>query len=125
MKSVVTVEEIPDELILHWDQTGIHLVPTSSWTLERQGSKRVEITYKRQITAVFCGSLRGDFLPIQGIYKGKTLRCHPLFSFPQNWLVSHSPKHWSSEDMMVDYIEQIIVPMLTAKEKYGEAIKLH
>ena len=55
--------------------TGIHLVPVSSWTMELQGSKRVAIagaTGKRQITAVFCGTAIGEFLPIQLIYGGKT-----------------------------------------------------
>lgn len=76
----VTMEDIPAELILNWDQTGIKLVPCSSWTMEKQGEKRVEmvgVNDKRQITAVFCGTLLGDFLPIQLIYKGKTNRCHP------------------------------------------------
>ena len=81
--SVVKMEEIPPELILNWDQTGIHLVPASSWTMDREGSRRVEIkgvNDKRQITAVFCGSATGDFLPIQLIYKGKTARVVILFS---------------------------------------------
>ena len=111
--SVVTMEEIPPQLILNWDQTGIHLVPASSWTMDKRGSKRVEIkgvNDKRQITAVFCGSLTGDFLPIQVIYKGKTNRCHPKFAFPSDWHVTHSPKHWSTEETMVQYIEHIIIP---------------
>ena len=94
--SVVTMEEIPPELILHWDQTGIHLVPASAWT-ELACSKRVEISgvdNKHQITAIFCGSLTGDFLPLQLIYKDKTARCHPKFDFPVDWHVTHSPKHW-------------------------------
>ena len=82
--SIVEMEEIPPELILNWDQTGIHLVPASGWTMDIMGSKRVEISGgndKRQITAIFCGSLTGDFLPIQLIYQGKTNRCHPHFQF--------------------------------------------
>ena len=111
--SVVTMEEIPPQLNLNWDQTGIHLVPASSWTMDKRGSKRVEIkgvNDKSQITAVFCGSLNGDFLPIQVIYKGKTNRCHPKFAFPSDWHVAHSPKHWSTEETMVQYIEHIIIP---------------
>ena len=72
---VVEMEEIPGELIVNWDQTGIHYIPVSSWTVEKEGSKRVEIAGiddKRQITAVFAGTLVGDFLPPQLIYKGKT-----------------------------------------------------
>ena len=77
--AVVSMEEVPPELILNWDQTGIHLAPASAWTMEQLGTTRVEITGvndKRQITTVFCGSLTGDFLPIQVIYQGKTQRCH-------------------------------------------------
>ncbi|MCH9717517.1 MAG: hypothetical protein K0U52_10595, partial [Gammaproteobacteria bacterium] len=109
--ATVTMLEIPPELILNWDQTGIHLVPAASWTMDLTGSKRVEIcgvNDKRQITAVFCGSLIGDFLPIQVIYKGKTDRCHPHFKFPLDWHVTHSPKHWSTEDTMLQYIREII-----------------
>ena len=56
------MEEIPSELILNWDQTGLNIVPASHWTLEQKGARRVElfgVNDKRQITAVFCGSLWG------------------------------------------------------------------
>ena len=52
---------------------GIRLVPLSSWTMEQRGIKRAEMVGqndKHQITVVFCGSLQGDFLPVQVIYKG-------------------------------------------------------
>ena len=73
--AVVGMEEITPELVLNYDQTGIHLVPVSAWTMDKMGSKRVEIAGvndKHQITAVFCGSAAGDFLPLQLVYKGKT-----------------------------------------------------
>ena len=77
----------PPELVLNWDQTGIHLVPASTWTMNKEGSKRIEVSGvndKRQITAVFCGTLTDDFLPLQLIYKGKSARCHPRFRFPSD-----------------------------------------
>ena len=58
------IEQIPPELILNWDHTGIKIVPSSSWTMEQQGTKHVDLVGagdKRLITAVFCGSLVGDF----------------------------------------------------------------
>ncbi len=97
--ATVTMEEIPPELILNWDQTGIKIVPCSTWTMDQRGAKRVEmigVNDKQQITAVFCGTLVGDFLPVQLIYKGKTPRCHPRFAFPPGWHITHSPKHWST-----------------------------
>ena len=116
--ATVTMENIPMELILNWDQTGIKMVPSSGWTMDRQGAKRVEVSGvndKRMITAVFCGSLTGDFLPLQLIYKGKTNRCHPRFQFPPDWHITQSPKHWSTEQTMVEYIEEIIIPYIESK----------
>lgn len=116
--AVITIEEIPPELILNWDQTGIHLVPAAAWTMDQIGSKRVEISGvndKRQVTAVFCGSMLGEFLPLQVIYQGKTDRCHPQFKFPGDWDICHSPKHWSTETTMIRYIEEILLPYIEGK----------
>ena len=57
------MEDIPQEMILNWDDTTVSIVPGSSWTFEIRGIKRVEITGlddKRQITAVVCSTLRGE-----------------------------------------------------------------
>ena len=73
------------QMDVNWDQTEINYVPVSSWTMEAEGSKRVELIGKddkRQITVVFAGSLGGDILPIQVIYQGKSLKCLPKFNFP-------------------------------------------
>ena len=37
--AIVEMEEIPPELVLNWDQTGIKLVPVSTHTMEKEGSK--------------------------------------------------------------------------------------
>ena len=111
--NMVEMEDISLELILNWDQTDIRLVPSSSWTMERKGSQSVQLTGandKRQITAVLCGSILGDFLPLQLIYKGSTTRCHPSYEFPEDWSITHSPKHWSNENTMLQYINDIIYP---------------
>ena len=118
--TTVTMEEIPPDLILNWDQTGIKIVPCSTWTMERQGAKRVQmvgVNDKRQITAIFCGTLLGDFLPVQLIYEGKTPRCHPHFEFPSGWHITHSPKHWSTGQTMLQYVEHIILPYVEKVRK--------
>ncbi|KAJ8320404.1 hypothetical protein KUTeg_001991 [Tegillarca granosa] len=100
---------------LSWDQTGIHTVPVSQWTMEIEGSKRVEITGiddKRQITGTFAGTLVGDFLPMQLIYGGKTDMCHPKFSFPSSFNITHSENHWANAETMAEYINKIIVPYI-------------
>ena len=108
--TIVFMEDIKPDLIFNWDQTGVKIVLCSSWTFAKKGSKRVEIYGlgdKRQITALLCRSLIGDFLPIQLVYKGKTDRWHPKFSFPAGWHVIHAPKHWSTEPTMIQYISEI------------------
>jgi hypothetical protein len=62
------------------DQTGIHLVPAARFTYERAGSKTVAVVGaedKRQITVCVAASLRGDLLPLQLIFQGKTSRSLP------------------------------------------------
>ena len=120
VKVVVEMEEIPHDLIINWDQTGIHYIPVGSWTMEKEGAKRVEITAvdnKRQITAVFAGSITGDFLPSQLIYKGTTRLCLPTVQIPQDWHITFSHNHWANEETMMDYVEKILVPYASNKRK--------
>ena len=41
--ATVTMEDIPPDLILNWDQTGIKIVPGSTWTMEQRGARCVEM----------------------------------------------------------------------------------
>ena len=66
------------------------------------------------ITAVMCGSLVGEFLPMQIIYRGKTDRCHPPVPFPSDWDITHNSKHWSNELTMIRYINNLIVPFVNS-----------
>ena len=63
------------------------------------------------------------FLPVQLIYQGKTSRCHPPFEFPDGWHITHSPRHWSTEETAVQYIEEIILPYVERRrEALGDAV---
>ena len=120
VEAVTEMEEIPGNLVINWDQTGIHYVPVSSWTMAKEGSKRVEIMGvddKRQITAVFGGTATGDFLPPQLIYKGKTSKSLPSVAFPSDWHITFTENHGSNEKAMVDYLEKILFPYIERKRK--------
>jgi len=55
VENIIEMEEVPPAMMLNWDHTAVNYVPMSSWTMEREGTKRVEIVAKddkRQITAV-------------------------------------------------------------------------
>ena len=65
-KEMMDMEDIPKEMIVNWDHIGMNYVPVSSWTMAKEGSKRVEIgglTDKQQLTLVLAGSMIGDFWP--------------------------------------------------------------
>lgn len=120
VKAEVVMNDIPNDLIFNWDQTGIQLVPTGQWTMNRAGEKVIAIANsddKRQITAVFAATMTGEYLPPQVIYKGKTVRCHPKVAAPKGWDIWHSDNHWSNEETMKRYIEKIIVPFIVQKKQ--------
>jgi len=81
--------------------------------MAREGASRIEMIGtkdKCQITAVFCCKIKGSFLPVQLIYKGKTNRCYSKYKFPPGWHITHAPKHWSNEQTMVQYRKNIVIP---------------
>ena len=88
--------------------------------MEQEGTKRVELLGKddkRQLTALFAGSMSGDFLPVQLVYQGKTTKCLPSFKFPVDWDITYTNNHWCNEVTMHQYITKIILPYIRSKRK--------
>ena len=113
-------EEIPDELILNWDHTGVNYIPVSSWTMEKEGTKKVDITGmndKRQITVVLSVTKTGHYLPPQLIYAGKTSKCLPKIDFPSGWCVTCTDNHWANEYTTLQYLDEILLPYIKQKRK--------
>ena len=111
---------IPPSLILNWDQTGTKFVPTSDWTLAAEGSRQVAVVGledKREMTVLLTCTMSGLLLPPQLLYAGKTSRCYPAVTFPAEWDVYHSESHWSTEDTMLHYIDNILVPYVQATRR--------
>ena len=117
ISGMVREHDILDFLIMNWDQTGIQLVPSGNWTLEEQGTKRVEIAGindKTMITATFTNTLTGHFLPMHVLYTGKTSRCYPRFSeFPPGFDIWHSPNNWANTETSVRFENNVIIPYVT------------
>ena len=40
IRAVVEMKDIPFDLIINWDQTGIHYVTVGSWTMDKEVSER-------------------------------------------------------------------------------------
>ena len=73
---VVAMDGIPVELIVNFDQTGIHYVPVSDWTMAEEGAKWVELVGKddkSQLTAVFAFFRRSFCHHIQFTRENNTL----------------------------------------------------
>ena len=88
--------------------------------MEVEGSKRVDLAGKddkRKITACFADTMEGDFLPPHLVYEGKTPRCLLQVDFPDGWHVTYSSTHWCNERTMQDYVDEIILPYISMKEK--------
>lgn len=98
------------------DQTGVHLVPSSSFTYEKVNSASVAVVGaddKRQITVCLASSLHGDLLPLQLVFQGKTARSLPDATPASIASLCHltcSDNHWSSQMTMQQYIREIVMP---------------
>ena len=111
---------IPDDMILNWDQTGCQLTPGGNWTMEKEGSKQVTIAGsndKRQITLLLTVTKAGTLLPPQLIYSGKTSKCLPATRFPSDWDPTLTSNHWSNEESMLRYIDNIILPYISRRRE--------
>ena len=65
------------------------------------------------------GSLSGNLLPFQRIYKGKTSASLPKVDFPKEWHVTATENYWSNENKTKEYIKSIILPYVAIKEMEG------
>ena len=126
MKFLARVQEVAHQhkvipqLIIKWDQTGLNIVPASTWTMEEEGSTRVPIVGlgdMRQITATVGVSMTGEMLPMQILYAGKTERCHPVYSFPLNFDIWHTPNHWQMPTPQFVTSTPSLFPMSTVFER--------
>ena len=119
IKELQEWHQIPDDLIINFDQTPLSYVCSPNHTLHLKGGKSVPIVGKgksKQITGTFSCTMSGLFLPMQLIYQGKTNRCHPVgIDFPEGFNITHSKNHWSNEDKVIELLEEIIFAYAESK----------
>ena len=132
IKTAQETHNIPDELIINFDQTPLAYKCGSNRTMEFQGTKSVPIVgkgKKEQITGTFTVTKTGVFLPMQLIWKGKTKRSIPKekvgakegLKFPDGFNLAFTKNHWSNEEKAIEHIEKIVVPYV---EKVREELNL-
>ena len=96
---VMELEDVLPRLVLNWDRTRISTVPRSS---HGQWNRKV------------CGSLTGNFLSPQLIYQGMTAAGLLHYQFPDDWHVTCTPSHWSSEEKVKGYVYKIVLTYISS-----------
>ena len=87
-------------------------------TMAKQNSKSPSITGsldKRSITGTFTITLSGHFLPMQLIYRGETKQILPRFKFPDGFLLSCNPNHFSNAMESIKLTSEIIIPYIQSQ----------
>ena len=72
---------------------------------------------------LLASTINGRLLPPQVIYTGTTERCHPHYSFPEDWNITQTPSHWSNTESMHEYLQEVIIPYvqsIRAKKGFDE-----
>ena len=118
--TIVLKYEIPHSLIMNLDQTPLNYITVMNHTMAKQNSKSASIAGSSDncsITGTFTITLNGHFLPMQLIYGGKTKQSLPRFKFPDGFLVSCNPKHFSNALEPIKLINEIIIPYVQSQRK--------
>ena len=107
IKEMQAWHEIPEVLIINFDQSPLKYICTGNRTYAKKGSSNVPLVgkeKKKQITGTFTITMSGLFLPMQLIYKGTTNRCLPKgVDFPADFDVKCTASHWSNESKAIQY----------------------
>ena len=107
---IAHANKVPPQLIINWDQTGLNVVPARSWTMEEEGSRRVEIAGlgdKQQITATFAIAMSSTVLPVQMLYR-KDPKMQYQLQLSRG--LRHMANHWANTETTKRFISNIVVP---------------
>jgi hypothetical protein len=111
-------DNIPPELVVNSDQTGVHLRSSSDLTYDQKNVKDVKTLGKkdkRQITCVVSSSAKGEVLPLQCVFEGKTSAVEPqgveaTIAKAKGFDLTHSANHWSNQETSMQFVERVLVP---------------
>ena len=109
--SKVEKHDIPPALIINIDQKPLKYVPVRNETLAAEGEHSVMIKLsadKWLITGTFTISFRGEFLPMQLIYGGKTTQSLLRLEFLSGFYLSVNTKDFFNTKESLKFLEEII-----------------
>ena len=98
VKVVIEMEEIPSELVISWDQTGIHYVLVGRWQRRGQNElKQPELMTNGKSLLCLAAPCLGTFYFHNWFIKAKPTKCLPSVKFPSDWHITFTENHWSNE----------------------------
>ena len=116
-------KNVPRSLVFCADETGMHLAPAPSTTLDEKGAKNVEVAFaddKRQITGMLGVTLDGHVMPAQLIFEGKTARSAPATNkYPAHISTTVSPNHWANEQTTLEFVDVVVAYKQRVIDKEG------
>jgi hypothetical protein len=127
---IIKEEDIPIELLVNSDQTGVVLGPGSKLTWAPRGSKQVTLIgkeEKRAFTVLLSICANGFTLPMQAVYEGLTDRSCPNLTAPHytdcinagfRFVPSEKKgNHWSNQQTMKRFVDEILAPYFDTQKK--------
>lgn len=118
--AILRESNVPAELVINCDETGILFISRANYTYALQGAKRVRAIgvgkEKPQYTATLAVTESGNVLSTQLIFKGKTNAAHPGGKDavpPDGIYFDHTESHWQTVKSYLDYLQKVILPYKT------------
>ena len=112
------MEEIPGQLILNRDQTGVKTVPSLTWTMERRGERRVEMAGLNELQ-FFAVPNQENFCLSSSFIQTRQLVVILNTCFHLSGMSHSHVNTGSKEDTMEQYVDNIILPYV---EKVQEEV---
>ena len=113
--------EISHSMIYNIDEAGIRVIPTSSCTLDKKGTRDAIGTGKRsyaQVSKTTVCSADGYLGPYQVIFQGKTAQCVPQDVEPAHLCsYTQTASHFANEDTVLKYCSESFIPWVEERRK--------
>ena len=105
---------------MNLDQTSLKYVPAMNHTMAKKNSSSFPIigsSDKSSITGTSIVTVDGQFLQMQLIHAGKTLKSLPNFEFPDSFSLSVNPNYFSNTQESIKVVTEIVTSYVENQRK--------
>lgn len=119
-----SLQDVPPEAIINFDETNITDDPGKPKVIVRRGIKypeRIMDSSKSSVSVMFTGSASGQLLPLYVVYKAEHLYDTWKEGGPDGCRYNRSKSGWFDAEIFKDYFEKIVIPYA---QKLGDGPKV-